>query len=311
MKKLTVPPDIEPCRLDLWLGGHDSSLSRSRWQDLIQQGHVLVDGEIRKSRHLLHGGEEIHYNIPPATDVQLEPEAIALDILHEDADIIVANKATGMVVHPAPGHDTGTFVHALLHHCSDLRGIHGEVRPGIVHRLDKDTSGVLVAAKHEQALLALQKQFKARKVTKQYVAIVWGTPQPPTGTIDAPIGRSDHHRVRMAVHSRRGRDAVTHYTVTEAFSDVTLIKLHIETGRTHQIRVHMAHIHHPVVGDKLYGGDRKHEWIKADRQLLHAQSLSLHHPTTNESMTFTAPLAKDMQDVLNVLRAEGSLECGS
>lgn len=299
-----LDPNTGPQRLDAWLSETLPTLSRARWQDLIKQGLVQVDGEPRKPRHLLHGGETVTYTIPSATDVELVPEDLNLQVLYEDGDIIVINKPAGMVVHPAPGHDTGTLVHALLHHCTDLQGVSGERRPGIVHRLDKDTSGVLVAAKHEQALHDLQQQFKSRNVDKEYLALVWGCPSQETGTIDATIGRSPHHRVRMAADPPRGRLARTTYVIEESFPDVSLLRLCIETGRTHQIRVHMSHLHHPVIGDTLYGGERNHPWIHPARQMLHAHQLSLFHPKTRERMVFTAMLPPDFQELLDILRRE-------
>ena len=305
MDNLPVPPEAENQRLDRWLSDAVPDLSRTRWQDLIKQGQVWVDGRIQKSRYILCGGEVITFHIPPPTDAALQPEKIDLQILYEDHDIIAIDKPAGMVVHPAPGHDTGTVVQALLYHCSDLQGVSGELRPGIVHRLDKDTSGVLVVAKNEQALLHLQRQFKSREVQKLYLALVWGHPEPKEGTVKATIGRSPHHRVRMMANPDRGREAVTHYEVSESFADVSLVRLKIETGRTHQIRVHMSSVHHPVLGDALYGGARMHEWVKAPRQMLHAHKLTLHHPSNDDCLTFTAPLPPDFRKLLDALRTSG------
>ena len=215
--------------------------------------------------------------------------------------MIVINKPAGLVVHPAVGNETGTLVNALLHHCTDLAGIGGEIRPGIVHRLDKDTSGVIVVAKTEAALNELARQFKARETEKEYVAIVRGVPTPLHARIETTIGRHPIHRKKMAADVRNGRHSISMYDVSESFVDAALLRVRIETGRTHQIRVHMAHIKHPVIGDKLYG--RAHaDGIQADRQMLHAAKLSIAHPDTSERMCFSAPLPDDMERLLAQLR---------
>lgn len=303
MSRLRVPPDIAPVRLDIWLSRQCPEPSRARWQALIQEGRVRVDGQTCKPRHRLHGGEEIEYEIPEATPVALKAEAMDLAVLFEDSDMIVIDKPAGLVVHPAPGHDAGTLVNALLHHCRDLTGIGGERRPGIVHRLDKDTSGILVVAKNDAALHALQRQFKEREVHKAYAALVWGKLKRESGTIDAPISRHTHHRTRMAVVQERGRRAVTHWNLVEAFEDVCWVRLRIETGRTHQIRVHMAHMGHPIVGDAVYGGVRKRHAVRADRQMLHAEVLRIAHPGTGEPLLFEAPLPADFRALLHELGA--------
>ena len=304
MPRLRVPPDLEPVRLDVWLSRQCAEPSRARWQALIQERLVLVDGQACKPRHRLHGGEEIEYEIPEAKPVALEAEAIDLVVLFEDTDLIVIDKPAGLVVHPAPGHDAGTLVNALLHHCRDLTGIGGERRPGIVHRLDKDTSGILVVAKNDAAMHELQRQFKAREVHKEYAALVWGVLGRESGTVDAPISRHRHHRTRMAVVQERGRRAVTHWSLVEAFEDVSWVRLRIETGRTHQIRVHMAHLGHPVVGDAVYGGLRKRHPLRATRQMLHAEVLRIAHPRTGEPLLFEAPLPADFRALLHELGAQ-------
>ena len=215
--------------------------------------------------------------------------------------MIVINKPAGLVVHPAVGNETGTLVNALLHHCTDLTGIGGELRPGIVHRLDKDTSGVMVVAKNEKAMNELTRQFKERETAKEYLAIVWGVPYGKRGTIETTIGRNPLHRKKMAVNVRNGREAVSHFEVLEPLGEAALVQVKIETGRTHQIRVHMAHIKNPIIGDTVYGRARASS-IKAGRQMLHAAKLSLNHPISGKRMTFEAPLPEDMETLLAQLR---------
>lgn len=293
-------------RLDVFLSGA-SGLSRARVQRLIEGGHVLVGGHPQKPRHRVTPGEHIQLHIPPARPLLLTPEAIPLDILHEDDDLIVLNKAPGMVVHPGPGRSTGTLVHALLAHCGTLTGIGGVERPGIVHRLDRDTSGLLVVAKTERAHLSLSRQFKARVVKKRYLALVHGEVRQDSGRIEAAIGRREHDRKRMGVRAWGGREARTLYHVLRRLPDMTALALDLETGRTHQIRVHLAHIGHPVIGDQVYGGRRERRRVasnepRADRQMLHAWHLAFRHPTTDAWVEFTAPLPEDF------LRLTGPLD---
>ncbi len=251
----------------------------------------------------LHAGDRIEVEIPPARVVSLEPESIPLDIAYEDGDLLVINKPAGLTVHPGAGRQTGTLVHAILAHCPDLPGIGGEQRPGIVHRLDKDTSGLLVVAKTEAALRHLQAQIQARRARRDYIALVHGRMAKREGTIDAPIGRDPRHRTRMAVVAS-GRRAVTHYRVAEAFEGATLLDVRLETGRTHQIRVHCAHLGHPVVGDPVYGR-RPNPWGLA-RQALHAHRLAFVHPGSGAALSFTASLPADMASALRVLRSHSS-----
>ena len=288
-------------RLDAWLAKEQPEHSRARWQALIQEGCVTVNGESVKRNYKLRADDRVEWTIPEPVSTETLPEDIPLDILYEDAHMILINKPAGLVVHPAAGNETGTLVNALLHHCTDLAGIGGELRPGIVHRLDKDTSGVMVVAKTEAALNELARQFRARETEKEYVAIVRGVPSPARGTIKTTIGRHPIHRKKMAADVRNGRLAVSYYDVIESFVGAALLRVRIETGRTHQIRVHMAHIKHPVIGDKLYG--RAHAGgIQADRQMLHAAKLSVAHPDTGERMYFSAPLPDDMEALLSQLR---------
>ncbi len=291
-------------RLDVFLSGA-SGLSRARVQQLIASGHVLVGGHPQKPRHRVSPGDHIQLHVPPATPLLLTPEAIPLDILHEDDDLILLNKPPGMVVHPGAGRSTGTLVHALLAHCGTLSGVGGVERPGIVHRLDRDTSGVLVVAKTETAHQSLSRQFKARVVKKRYLALVHGEVRQDSGRIEAAIGRRENDRKRMGVRIRGGREARTVYQVLRRLPNMTILALDLETGRTHQIRVHLAHIGHPVIGDEVYGGRRERRRgvlnaSRADRQMLHAWRLAFHHPTTGAWVEFTAPVPEDF------LRVAGS-----
>ena len=298
-------------RLDTWLTGELGELSRARVQALIREGHVRVNGQVRKPHYVIQPGTRVEVSIPPPRPVELEPEPIPLTPLFEDRDVLVLNKPAGLVVHPAPGHASGTLVNALLFHCREtsaggqtgLTGIGGELRPGIVHRLDKDTSGVLVVAKNQAAMDRLAAQFKQRKVRKQYVALAWGCPRPETGTIETLVGRDPHNRKKMSARPRSGRSAVTHYRVVEKYAECSLLRLEIETGRTHQIRVHLAHIGHPVVGDTQYGRARTGKRaVHASRQMLHAEHLAFSHPRTGETMEFRAPIPEDMAALIRALR---------
>ncbi len=305
MPSLTVPPEERGQRLDLWLPRVLPEHTRSRWQSLIRDGRVTVDGQPVKPRHALAGGERIDYQLPEPVVVELVAQDIPLDVVYEDADIIVVNKAAGMVVHPAPGHADGTLVNALLAHCTDLAGIGGEIRPGIVHRLDKDTSGLLVAAKHDQSLARLQEQFKSREVSKEYRALVRGHVPRFSGRIETRVGRSPADRKKMSADVEGGRTAISNYRVVERYREATQLAVAIETGRTHQIRVHMAHLGHPILGDEVYGRGRPLPGgIRAERQMLHAARLSFQHPMTGEPLEFEAPLPQDMADLAEALRSQ-------
>ena len=274
--------------------------SRAFVQQLIDEGLVLVNGVSKKANYKVRAGDRIEVKIPPPRKVGVLPEAIPLDIVFEDADILVVNKRAGMVVHPAPGAWSGTLVNALLAHCTNLSGINGVLRPGIVHRIDKDTSGLLVVAKNDLAHKGLAQQIKEHSITRRYQAIVHGVMEEPSGTVKAPIGRDPGARKRMAVVMRNGKPAVTHYRVLERFSEYTWIEANLETGRTHQIRVHMAYIKHPVLGDSLYGPKRNP--FAATGQLLHALHLGLRHPRTGERLEFAAPLPAHFEQILQHLR---------
>jgi 23S rRNA pseudouridine1911/1915/1917 synthase len=301
---VSVSSEDARSRLDVFLARRLTAHSRARWQQLIKDGRVRVNGAPARANHTLRDGDSVACQIPEVRPVALEAEDIPLDILHEDADLLVLNKPPGLVIHPAPGHDAGTLVNALLHHCGEsLSGIGGERRPGIVHRLDRDTSGVMVVAKSERAMTELADQFKGRTVKKEYVALVWGRPRPPNGIIKTSIGRSPTNRKKMATRIAGGRDAVTYYETSESFADASLVRLRIATGRTHQIRVHMAHIGHPVVGDAVYGRARKHPAAAAaKRQMLHAEKLSFVHPGSGERLQFKAPVPEDMDELIGLFR---------
>lgn len=274
--------------------------SRSQVQLWITEGHVKVNNSQVKSNYKLGLGDHISLIIPEAEAVEIIPEDIPLDVAYEDHDVIVVNKPRGMVVHPAPGHPSRTLVNALMYHCKDLSGINGELRPGIVHRIDKDTSGLIMAAKNDKAHASLAAQLKEHSVTRRYYAIVHGNIAHDQGTVDAPLGRDPHDRKLYIVTDRNSKHAVTHFTVVERFGDYSLLELKLETGRTHQIRVHMKYIGHPLVGDPVYG---KSKGLKMNGQALHAAVLGFVHPSTNEYMEFTAPLPSEMEELLAVLRS--------
>jgi len=291
----------EENRLDKFLAEHLPDQSRSRVQAIIKDGSVTVnDLQAEKTGLMLEAGDSISINIPEAVPIKLEPEAIPLETLFENEDLVIVNKPAGMVVHPAPGHSSGTLVHAVLGNFIDLQGIGGELRPGIVHRLDKDTSGLIIIAKNEQAHRWLQDQFRLRKVEKTYLALVDGKPPTPAGRVEAAIARDMTHRKQMAVVSEgRGRSAVTEYRTVQQFEQHTLIEAHPLTGRTHQIRLHMAFLGCPIVGDLVYG--RKKSTLEISRHFLHAYKISIILPGEHEPRTFSAPLPSELQAVLDKL----------
>jgi 23S rRNA pseudouridine1911/1915/1917 synthase len=292
-------------RIDRWLAERCETLSRSHLQKLIEQNQVWVNQHpCTSKKYEMQLGDEVTIAIPPPTPLNLEPETIPLDILYEDEHLIILNKPAGLVVHPAPGHDSGTLVHALLAHCPEgLSGIGGIQRPGIVHRLDKDTSGALAIAKTDQAHQHLQTQIQVKTAQREYLGIVYGCPKIESGTIDQPIGRHPSDRKRMAIVpvEKCGRSAVTHWSIQERLGQFTLVHFALETGRTHQIRVHSAAIGHPILGDPLYSKGRS-QGFNLDGQVLHAWRLTLQHPTTGETLKVEAPLPTTFEKVLRVLR---------
>jgi 23S rRNA pseudouridine1911/1915/1917 synthase len=303
----SVPEDSDGARLDRFLVSILPNRSRSWVQRMIKEGHVQIAGRPAKPNQPVKVGQQVSLVILDPVEGEPEPEELALPILYQDRDIAVVDKPAGMVVHPAAGHARGTLVNALLHHVNDLSGIGGEKRPGIVHRLDRGTSGLMVVAKHDAAHEELARQFREREVEKEYIALVWGEVQ--TGRrIDAPIGRDSANRKKMSARARRSREAVTRITRAERLNPaLTLAHVAIHTGRTHQIRVHLSAIGHPIVGDPLYGGVRRHvpgdlrAVSHLERPFLHAARLAFKHPSDHRRMEFTSPLPDDLQQVLDSL----------
>lgn len=321
MPELIVFPEDSGRRLDAYLAGASPEITRSMFQKMIEDGCVTVGGSPEKASYKVRAGDVIAYSIPAVKPAHAQPEEIPLDIVYEDEDLIVIDKPKGMVVHPAPGSREGTLVNALLAHCKGLASVGGVERPGIVHRLDKDTSGVMVVAKNDAAYHSLQKQIQARTAERRYLAIVWGDPKWNDAVVDAPIGRHPVDRKKMAVvesSAHRSRAAVTELHVQERFGTMALLEARLQTGRTHQVRVHCAYAKHPVVGDPVYSGNRRlesggREFIGVVNRLigelrgqaLHAYRLSFDHPRTGERMEFTAPVPGDMDALVEFLRREG------
>jgi 23S rRNA pseudouridine1911/1915/1917 synthase len=289
-------------RLDKYLADSLPDMSRAMLQGLIEEGQVLVDGIRRKPKFRITPGQVVTVDIPPVEDDEIQPDPIPLDIVYEDADVIVINKPAGMVVHPAPGHPRGTLANALVAHVPEI-AVGGSHRPGIVHRLDKDTSGLIVAAKTDRGKLTLVDQWADRSVEKRYIALVNGSPEEDEATIDAPIMRDTQNRQRMAVH-RNGREAVSHFTVLERFPDATLLEVTIETGRTHQIRVHLAFAGLPIIGDAVYGKTGS-DPVPTSRQMLHASKLGFALPD-GQRVSFEANLPEDFVNALQQLRERAS-----
>lgn len=289
-------------RIDKFLVDHLEDVSRSHLQKWISDGHVLVNGECVKTNYKLRAGDMLNINEPEPVEVAIEAVAIDLDIVYEDSDLLIINKPAGMVVHPAPGHYDDTLVNAVMAHCKDdLSGINGELRPGIVHRIDKDTSGLLVICKNDKAHVHVAAQLKEHSITRKYEAIVFNNIKDDEGTIEGPIGRHPKDRKRMTINHRKGKEATTHYRVIERLKDgFTYVQCQLETGRTHQIRVHMASIGHPLLGDPLYGP--KKQPINLPGQMLHAKTLGFIHPKTGDYIEFSAPLPEAFAKALERLR---------
>ena len=290
-------------RIDRFLSEEIADLSRSYIQKLLKEGSISVNGNAVKANYRVNEGDEIRVEIPEPEMPDILPEDIPLDILYEDDDILIVNKPKGMVVHPAPGHYSHTLVNAVLYHCgSRLSGINGVLRPGIVHRIDMDTTGSLLICKNDRAHQILAEELKEHSITRRYHAIVHGNLKEDTGTVNAPIGRHPVDRKKMSTKSPSGRHAVTHYRVLERFGDFTYIECELETGRTHQIRVHMSSIGHPILGDAVYGPARCP--FRLQGQTLHAKILGIRHPSTGEYMEFDAPLPKYFSELLDRLRKQ-------
>lgn len=301
MTTFTVAKDDAGSRIDRILAARPDVISRSAAQRLIAEDRVRVNEAACSKHYVAREGDVVAYEIPPPRDSRALPEAIDVDVVHEDDDLIVVSKPAGLVVHPAHGHHAGTLVNALLHRCHDLSGIGGEQRPGIVHRLDKDTSGLLIVAKNDAAHVELSRQLKHKLIKRIYVALVQGSVPMDEGVIDAPIGRSARDRKKMAVVAG-ARAARTHFRVLERMTGHTLIELSLETGRTHQIRVHLAHIGHPVVGDSQYGSANSGRKLGLGRQFLHATSLTFHRPSTGEVVTVSDRMPQDLDAALERAR---------
>ncbi len=311
-RSLNQPQATEIClrvgesgdRLDRWLAAQLPDWTRSRLQKLIAQGQVCHNGRVCTAKKtLLQAGDELAIAVPPVQPSPVQPEAIALDILYEDDHLLIVNKPAGLVVHPAPGHESGTLVNALLHHCDRLAGIGGEARPGIVHRLDKDTTWAIAIAKTDAALLDLQRQIQAKTARREYWGVVCGAPRELSGTIDAPVGRHLRDRQKMGVVplERGGRAATTHWQLLERLGNYSLLEFRLATGRTHQIRVHCAHLGYPMVGDPVYGRGRL-SGVKLTGQALHARRLCLTHPVSGAALEAIAPLPPEFETLLAVLR---------
>ena len=300
---LTTTESDTGTRLDAYLAANLEATTRSAAVKLIEGGHVTVNGKIPAKNDKLRPGETVGVTLPEAGGVDLIPQDIPLDIVYEDADVIVVNKPKGLVVHPAPGHSDGTLVNALLYHCGDsLSGIGGEKRPGIVHRIDRDTSGLIIAAKNDAAHVSLSAQLQGHTLSRVYRCIVTGNLRQDSGTVDAPIARHPVDRKKMAVVAG-GRRAVTHWTVLERFQGFTYVECRLETGRTHQIRVHMAYTGHPILGDTVYGSKKEVKGLQG--QCLHAVGLRFIHPRTGEAVELSCPLTEEFETQLRKLRARG------
>ena len=316
--QLTFPSDLDPERLDSFISRSVPEITRSAALRLIETGFATVNGQKQKPALKLKGGEEISIIIPPPAPAEPQPEEIPIEVLYEDSEVVVVNKGAGMVVHPGAGNPEGTLVNALLAHCKDLSGIGGELRPGIVHRIDKDTSGTLVVAKSDRAHNALADQFKEHTIKRVYLALVYGSPKEDKGRIESIIGRHPTERKKMSTKARHGKDAVTHWRVVARYPGVTLLRLKLETGRTHQIRVHLSEAGHPLLADEMYGGGGRlsglqdpvlKQMIRAmGRQALHAKTLGFLHPISREYLEFDTELPPDMAGIVAYLDSKYKVE---
>lgn len=306
MNSWFVDTDANNMRIDRFISERMADTSRSYIQKLIKDELVTVDSKVVKSNYKVKEGEWVKIVLPEPVSLDIEAENIPLDILYEDSDVLLVNKPKDMVVHPSAGHVTGTLVNALLYHCKDsLSSINGVMRPGIVHRIDKDTTGILIICKNDKAHNCIAEQLKVHSITRRYHALVWNNVTDDTGTVDAPIGRHPVDRKKMAINHKNGKHAVTHYKVLERFGQYTYIQCELETGRTHQIRVHMASIGHPLVGDPVYGPAKQP--FKTVGQILHAKVFGFIHPSTNEYMEFETDLPEYFQLILEKLRNKGTV----
>jgi 23S rRNA pseudouridine1911/1915/1917 synthase len=296
-----VSPEMEGERIDKCISSYMADLSRSYIQKIIKDGNVFVNDMAVKANYKCRFDDKIRFILPKAVEPDIPPQNIPLDIIYEDSDILIVNKPKNMVVHPAPGHYEGTLVNAIMYHCKDgLSGINGVMRPGIVHRIDKDTTGSLIVCKNDETHRAIADMLKTHDITRKYRAIVYGNIKEDEGVVDAPIGRHPNDRKKMAVNEKNGKRAVTHYRVLERFGDYTYIECELETGRTHQIRVHMASIGHPLLGDEVYSKNKSK--FKLEGQVLHAMTIGFVHPRSKEYMEFNAELPEYFERLLEILR---------
>lgn len=300
-EKYIVNDELQNIRIDKYLSSLFDDTSRTYIQKLVKDGNILVNGNVCKSNYKLQSGDEIDVTIPDPVVADIKPEDLPLDIIYEDSDVLIVNKGKDMVVHPAPGHYSGTLVNAIMFHCSDnLSQINGVMRPGIVHRIDKDTTGALIICKNDISHNFIAEQLKVHSITRKYVGIVQGIVKDDEGVIDAPIGRHPINRKEMAINHKNGKEAVTHYKVLKRFNKYTYVEFQLETGRTHQIRVHMASIHHPLLGDEVYNHNKSP--YKLQGQCLHAKTIGFVHPTTKEYVEFEAPLPEYLKHLLDVMK---------
>lgn len=299
-EKYIVNDELKNTRIDKYLSSLFDDTSRTYIQKLVKDGNILVNDKVCKANYKLQSGDEIDVTIPEPVIADIEPEDLPLDIIYEDTDVLIVNKGKDMVVHPAPGHYSGTLVNAIMYHCSDnLSQINGVMRPGIVHRIDKDTTGALIICKNDISHNFIAEQLKVHSITRKYVGIVQGVVKDDEGIINAPIGRHPINRKEMAINHKNGKEAVTHYKVLKRFSKYTYVEFQLETGRTHQIRVHMADIHHPLLGDEVYNHNKCP--YKLQGQCLHAKTIGFMHPTAKEYVEFEAPLPEYLKHLLEIM----------